>query len=108
MRLIRFDDTCVIERVTGSDEYSNEVVTKIYDGKCLYEEGSVFVAQGVMVYRAFLYINGKVLAETDDIIQVNTVHNDSIKAIVGDVDIVTMPITRETITKLELKQGTVK
>jgi hypothetical protein len=103
MRLIKFDNTCVIERVTGSDKYSNEIVDKVYEGPCLYEESSVSVSQGVTIYRAMLYIQGKVLAVADDLVKVN-----GISAVVGDVDIVTMPITREVITKIELKQGVTK
>ena len=108
MRLIRFDDTCTIQRVTGSDKYSNDIVSNVYEGLCLYEETSVFVTQGVTVYRATIYIQGEVLAKADDVVRVRSVNEGPISAVVSDVDIVTMPITREVITKLELKQGTVK
>lgn len=108
MRLIRFDDTCTIQRVTGSDEYSNDIVSNIYEGKCLYEETSVFVAQGVTVYRATIYIQGKALAKANDVVKVETVNEGPISAVVSDVDIVIMPLSREVITKLELKQGAVK
>ena len=105
MRLIQFNDTCVIKRRTGKDQYDNPVVETVYGGNCLYQEESVIVSQGVTIYRATLYIQGKTDARTNDLVQVTDSYGNQVSSIIGNIDIVSMPITKEVISKIELKQG---
>lgn len=105
MRLIQFNDTCVIERRTGKDQYDNPVVETVYEGNCLYQEESVIVSQGVTIYRATLYIQGRIDVQANDLVKVTDIYGHKVTSVIGDIDIVTMPITKEVISRIELKQG---
>lgn len=105
MELIKFDDSCIIERKGGNDKYDNPIVEVIFEGGCLYQEDSTFTAQGMVVNRASLFIKGEVGAKINDFVNIRTKQIDEIATVVEDVDILTLPITGNTITRLSLKQG---
>ena len=73
MRLVRFNDSCIISRNDGVDKYDNEVVNIIYDGPCLYQEENIIVAQGVAVRRATLYIPREVKAHINDSVKIGNI-----------------------------------
>lgn len=105
MKLIRFEDSCIIERKDGKDKYDNSIVDVIFEGKCLYQEDSTFTAQGMVVNRASLFIKGEVGAKINDFVNIRTKNIDEIATVIEDVDIITLPITGNIITRISLKQG---
>ena len=105
MRLIQFDEQCVVKRSSGFDKYCNPVASIVHNGPCLYQENSVMMAQGVYVRRATVALQGKIDVETNDIVEVSKINDGPIVGVVEDVDIVVLPISQETVTVLTLKQG---
>lgn len=105
MRLIKYNDSCVIKRSVGKDQYDNIVISEVYKGDCLYQERSVVTTQGTIIRRATLYIQGRTNAGTNDLVDIMVSNDTKVSAIVGDIDIITLSITGAIISRLELKQG---
>lgn len=107
MRLIGFDDTCVIERRLGTNEYDEPIVDVIYSGVCCYQEGGYSNAQRMFVRNPILFLpDVSVLVDTNDIAEIKTKFGRELKAVVNIPRDVELPITRERVTRLELKQAT--
>lgn len=45
MRLIAFEDKCVIKRRLGTNEYDEPIMESVYSGECCYQEGGYSNAQ---------------------------------------------------------------
>lgn len=108
MRLIGFEDACVIKRNKGGyDEYDNPLQEVVYEGACCYQEGGYSNAQRMFMRNPILFLPEiSVLVDTNDIAEVKTKFGRSLKAVVNIPREVELPITRERVTRLELKQAT--
>ena len=108
MRLIVFEDTCVIKRNLGEyDEYDNPLQEVVYSGECCYQEGGYSNAQRMFVRNPILFLpNVSVLVNANDIVEVTTKFGRKLTAIVARPREIELPITRERITRVELKQAT--
>lgn len=108
MRLIGFEDTCVIKRNKGGyDEYDNPLQEVVYEGVCCYQEGGYSNAQRMFMRNPILFLPEiSVLVDTNDIAEVKTKFGRSLEAVVNIPREVELPITRERVTRLELKQAT--
>jgi hypothetical protein len=105
MELIKFNDACTVERKGRKDKYDNPVVDIIFQGSGLYQEESSLTSQGMIVYRASLFLPEKVAVKVNDLVRVDTPNHGKIEAVVENIDIVSLPITGKTITKVLLNQG---
>lgn len=108
MRLIAFEDKCVIKRNTkGYDEYDEPIMDVVYSGECCYQEGGYSNAQRMFVRNPILYLpDVSVLVDANDIVEVITKFGRKLTAIVARPREIELPITRERITRVELKQAT--
>lgn len=106
MKLIEYRDTCVITRMTGSDEWDNPITETIYDGNCLYEEGSVKYADKIIIKSPVLYIPEQTEVRINDTVVVTTEADRVINSVVKSVrDINLAVIVKQKVTRVELKQG---
>ena len=107
MRLIQFDDTCVIKRNTkDKDEYDNLVQEVVYTGSCYCQEGGYSNAQQMIVRSPIVFLpEVSVLVNANDVVEVTTKFGRKMNGVVYMPRKVEMPITRQRITRLELKQA---
>lgn len=82
MILIKFQDTCVIERPTGqTDEWDNPVMDTIYEGACLFQEGGNSYIPPAIVKSAAVYLpSNDVLINVNDIITITTLSERVVKS----------------------------
>ena len=108
MRLIAFEDKCVIKRNSGRyDEYDNPLQDDVYSGECCYQEGGYSNTQRMFVRNPILFLpDVSVLVDANDIVEVTTKFGRKLTAIVARPREIEMPITRGRVTRLELKQAT--
>ena len=108
MRLIAFEDKCVIKRNTdGYDEYDNPLQKVVYEGKCHFQEGGHTNAQRMYMRNPILFIpEVPVLIDPNDTIEVLTNFGRKWYSIVNIPREMELPITRQRVTRLELKQAT--
>lgn len=107
MKLIVFEDNCVVSRNVGVDEYDEPIQEVVYSGVCYYQEGGYSISQSIFTSNPLLFLPDiSVLVNTNDIALIRTKFNREFKAIVGRAREVELPITHERITRLELKQAT--
>lgn len=107
MKLIAFEDKCVIKRRLGADEYDESIMESIYSGECCYQEGGYSNAQRMFVRNPILFLpEVSVLVNANDIVEITTKFGRKLTAIVARPREIVMPITRDRITMLELKQAT--
>lgn len=108
MQLIRFEDTCVIKCNLGEyDEYDNPIQEVVYEGECCYQEGGYSNAQRMFVRNPILFLpEVSVLVNANDDVEVTTKFGRKLVAVVARPREVEMPITRQRVTRLELKQAT--
>lgn len=107
MRLIAFEDKCVIKRRLGANEYDEPIMESVYSGACCYQEGGYSNAQRMFMRNPILFLPEiSVLVDTNDIAEIKTKFGRELKAVVNIPREVELPITRERVTRLELKQAT--
>ena len=108
MQLIRFEDTCVIKRnVGGYDEYDNPLQEVIFEGECCYQEGGYSNAQRMFMRNPIVFLpKVSMLIDANDVVTINTKFGRKLSAIVNIPREVELPITRQRVTRLELKQAT--
>jgi hypothetical protein len=104
MRNIKFEDKCIVSRIVGTNEYDEEVTLVIYNGKCTYVESSYSQPQNIMTRSPLVFLPELVLCEVNDSVEVTTKFGRKYQAIIARPREVVLPMTRETLTKLELKQ----
>lgn len=105
--MVEFEDSCVIERKLGANEYDEPIMEVIYSGACCYQEGSYSNVQQMLVQNPILFLsNVSVLIEPNDSVKVKTKFGRSYNAIVARSREMELPITRERVTRLELIQAT--
>ena len=108
MKLIAFEDTCVIKRNTDVyDDYDNPLQEVIYSGECCYQEGGYSNAQRMFVRNPILFLpDVSVLVNANDVTEVTTKFGRKLTAIVARPREIELPITRDRVTRVELKQAT--
>lgn len=108
MNLIGYRDYCVISRITGKDEWDNSILTPIYEGNCLYEEGGVSYSNQLVTRKPSLFIPDWTsdLIFINDHVAVTTESGRKIEAVVRNVrDINLATIVERKLTRIELKQA---
>lgn len=107
MQLIRFEDTCVIKRnMDGYDEYDNPIQAEVYSGACCYQEGGYTNAQRMFMRSPILFLPEiSVLIEPNDSVEITTKFGRKLNGIVARPREVELPITRQRVARLELKQA---
>lgn len=108
MNLIGYRDRCTVSRVTGKDEWDNAVLTPIYEGICLYEEGGVSYSNQLVTRRPTVYIPEWTadLIYINDHVSIETETGRVIEAVVRSVrDIHLASIVQRKMTRIELKQA---
>ena len=107
MRLIAFEDKCVIKRRLGTNEYDEPIMDVVYSGECCYQEGGYSNAQRMFVRNPILFLpDVSVLVNANDDVEVTTKFGRVLTAIVARPREKELPITRQRVTRLELKQAT--
>jgi hypothetical protein len=107
MRLIAFEDKCVVKRRVGNDEYDEPIMDVVYSGDCCYQEGGYSNAQRMFVRNPILFLpEVSVLVNANDDVEVTTKFGRKLTAIVARPREIELPITRQRTTRLELKQAT--
>lgn len=107
MRLIAFEDKCVIKRRVGKNEYDEPIMDVVYSGECCYQEGGYSNAQRMFVRNPFVFLpEVSVLVNANDDVEVATKFGRVLTAVVARPREIEMPITRQQVTRLELKQAT--
>lgn len=107
MRLIAFEDKCVVKRRVGKNEYDEPIMDVIYSGECCYQEGGYSNAQRMFVRNPILFLpDVSVLVNANDDVEVTTKFGRKLTAIVARPREIELPITRQRTTRLELKQAT--
>jgi hypothetical protein len=70
MRLIGFDDSCVIKRNLGVNGYDEPILEEIYVGVCCYQEGGYSNAQRMFMRNPILFLpDVSVLVNANDIVE---------------------------------------
>ena len=73
MRLIAFEDKCVIKRRLGTNEYDEPIMESVYSGVCCYQEGCYSNAQRMFVRNPILFLpDVSVLVDANDVVEVAT------------------------------------
>lgn len=106
MNFIGFRDSCVIERMTGrKDEWDNLIMTTIYTGECLYEEGGSGYNRSFIVGSPTVFLpENDVIIETNDSVTITTEKGRVINAVAKKVRDINMPWrTNIRLTRVELK-----
>ena len=107
MRLIAFEDKCVIKRRLGTNEYDEPIMDIVYSGECCYQEGGYSNAQRMFVRNPILFLPEVLaLVNANDIVEVTTKFGRKLVAIVARPREIELPITHQRVTRLELKQAT--
>ena len=107
MMLIAFEDKCVIKRRLGTDEYDEPIMDVVYSGECCYQEGGYSNVQRMFVRNPILFLpEVSVLVDANDDVEVTTKFGRKLVAVVARPREIEMPITRQRVTRLELKQAT--
>lgn len=107
MQLIRFEDTCVIKSNLGEyDEYDNPIQEVVYEGECCYQEGGYTNAQRMFMRNPIVFLPSvSTLVNANDVATIKTKFGRELSAIVNIPREVELPITRQRVTRLELKQA---
>jgi hypothetical protein len=107
MRLLEFRDTCKIFRPTGEkDEWDDPILSEVYSGPCLYEEGGAGFSRSIITRSPTIYLPGNdVFVAINDEVTVTTEQGRELKSIVKVVRDINMPWQANLkVTKIELKQ----
>lgn len=107
MDAIKFKDACIIKRVIGKgDEYDEPIVEVLYDGECYYQDGGYTTAQQMLMRSPIVFIPQVLTSiSPNNIIDVTTSLGRTYSAVIGYVRDIELPITRQRVMKLELKQS---
>lgn len=106
MQLIRFEDTCVIKRNVGINEYDEPIYEGLYSGACCYQEGGYSNAQRMFMRNPILFLpEVSKLVNANDVVDIKTKFGRELSAIVNVPREVELPMTRQRVTRLELKQA---
>jgi hypothetical protein len=108
MELIKFEDSCVITRATGTkDEWDNEIFETIYSGVCNYQEGGQ-TSLSVVTRNDILYLpQNDVLIKRNDVVTATKGNKGRvIKGVVNTTPRdIRMPLSGDELTKVEIKQA---
>lgn len=103
--MIEFKDKCKITRDIGNtNKYDEPIVEVIYEGACLYQEGSASASNPITLNPLLFLPTNDVLVEINDIVEIVTSFSRKRKSLVRIArDIRSRELS---ITRLELKQTT--
>lgn len=112
MALLRMEDDCVIKRTLKdgrgdilADEYDEPKTQVVYDGKCCYQAGGQ-TSLSVTVRNDVVYLSGnKTLFYSGDIIEIATKQGRKRNGVIRVVRDITMPLSRQEFTKIEIEQS---
>lgn len=102
MELIKFEDTCIISRVIGSDEEDNEMTKEVYTGPCNYQQG-VQTYQGVSQRNSLVTLPGDVRIRENDLAMVTQSNGVKKECQVKTVRNIKMPLLGTRYTRLEMQ-----
>lgn len=108
MGLISYRDYCTISRITGKDEWDNSILTPVYEGNCLYEEGNSSYYYSFVTRQPTLFIPEWIsdLIQINDAVTVTTEAGREISGVVKIVrDIHLSSIAQKKFTRIEIKQA---
>lgn len=107
--MIRFEDKCKVERPSGlKDEWDNPVSDLLYEGDCLYDEGSSSTKSNVNIeiQSAVVFIKGTdIQFKNGDGITIDTIDGYTAKGVIKRVKKIKFYLfNKEHITRLEINQ----
>lgn len=108
MNLISYRDYCQISRITGKDEWDNSILSPIYEGPCLYEEGTSSYYFSFVTRQPVLFIPEWLseLVQINDSVKITTEAGREINGVVKIVrDINLSSIVEKKLTRVEIKQA---
>lgn len=107
MKLITFEDSCIIKRNSNEyDEHDNPLQEIVYEGMCCYQENGHSNAQGMFVRNSILFLlETSILIDTNDIVEITTKFGRKLNAVVAKPRDIELPFSRDKVTRLELKQA---
>lgn len=113
MELIKFKDKCVVRRSkldkSGKpiyDEYDEPIMETVYEGVCSYQAGGQ-TNLSIVVRNDQVYLpSNDVIIYTGDEINIETSWGRKRHGVVNTARDIELPLTRELLTKIEIKQGT--
>jgi hypothetical protein len=105
MDLLKFEDTCIVSRVTEIDAHDTEYTTDVYSGACAYQQG-VQTYQGISQRNSVVFIPGFVRIKENDTVRVVAVCGVAKEGKVNTVRNVQLPLSNNAFTRIELKYDT--
>lgn len=102
MGLIKFSDSCTISRVTGRDEWDEELTDVVYSGACLGPSLNSIVVRNDTLYLP----ENNVLVEVNDIVDAVITKGRKTHGIVKKVRDIKFGMFGRECTRIELKQAT--
>lgn len=108
MKLIKFNDTCEIRRLTGEmDEWDNPSYESVYDGECLYEEGGSYYSSQIFVKSPNVFIpRSDELILVGDVVEITTERGRVVRGVARGIrDINLSVFGKEELTRIELSQA---
>lgn len=113
MELIKFKDKCVITRSKFDEsgkriynEYDEPIMEPVYEGVCSYQAGGQ-TSLSIVVRNDQVYLpSNDVMIYTGDEIDIETARGRKRHGVVNTARDIELPLTREVLTKIEIKQGT--
>lgn len=105
MELIKSEDTCIISRESGYDEYDQPISDFVYSGACRYQQG-VQAYMGISQRNSVVFIKGDVRVLENDICTVKLSNGIERKGVVKTVRNVKLPLSGSRTTRIELAQDT--
>lgn len=106
---LEFKDTCIITRMSGEyDEWDNPIGTEIYNGNCMFQQGGQ-TSLSIVTRNDVVYLpSNDVIIESNDVIDVLTARGRKRHGVANNARDIELPITKELLTKIEIKQSTGK
>lgn len=106
MELLKFEDTCVISRASGADEWDEESFEPIYEGACLYQEAWTDFYYPVVEHSSVVFLpSNDILIEINDEIVITTHKGRERKAYAQSVKDIKLPLYGQEVTRIVLKQN---
>lgn len=102
MELIKFDDACIISRVTGIDECYSEITKTVYNDCCNYQQG-VQTYAGISQRNSLVFLPGDVRIRENDLAIVTESNGVKHECKVKTVRNVKLPLIGTRYTRLEME-----
>lgn len=102
MELIKFDDTCIIRRVIGTDENDFEITKEVYNDRCNYQQG-VQTYQGWSQRNSLVTLPGDVRIRENDLAIVTESNGVKHECKIKTVRNVKLPLLGTRYTRLEIE-----